>query len=71
MLYRINWSMLTKESITFTDGDRSYEGCCGRIHLQKDEQKGKDSVRQPNEHEKALCIAIRGVQLCAHVQRKE
>ena len=44
MLYPINWLMLTKESITFTDGDRSNEGSCGGIHLQKDEQKGKDST---------------------------
>ena len=45
MLYPINWLMLTKESITFTDGDRSNEGSCGGIHLQKDEPKSKDSLR--------------------------
>lgn len=36
---------MLKANTTFTDGDRSYESCCGGIHLQKDEQKGKDSVR--------------------------
>ena len=45
MLYPINWLMLTKGNTIFIDGDRSYEGSCGRIHLQKDEQKGKDSIR--------------------------
>ena len=36
-----------KESITFTNGDRSNEGCCGGIHLQKDEQKVKIVLDNP------------------------
>lgn len=41
---------MLKGNTIFTDGDRSYEGSCGGIYLQKDEPKGKDSVRQSNEH---------------------
>jgi hypothetical protein len=45
MLYHINWLMLTKESITYTNGDRNNEGRSRRVYLQNDESQSKDSTR--------------------------